>query len=230
MRTLAFVSLACLASLAVACVADKPEPDDDFSELGAADLKADHGSNLILLVGELGYGETSPTVRYTRVPRFRAVQFQAQGGDAVDIWVRGLGHADAVAYLLDSELRVLAWNDDASKTTLDARIVHEIPSAGTYFIVFRDYYLAAGRFQVSLAGSPAGDCAPATEHNRHYVADSPETCAVIKYTCPAGTWHFASDCGCGCEQDPSCPEVLNCKPPIDCSDLIEQCPLSVIGG
>jgi hypothetical protein len=228
-------AVALLAITSLACTGFKAEPDDDLTGLSLADLasdeKYDHGANLILLLGELGYGETSPSVSYDPFPRFRAYQFQGGEGDEVEIWVRGLGSADAVAYLLDEELRVLAWNDDASPTTWDAQLLHTLPAAGTYYIVFRDYYLSSERFRVSLAGAPAGGCLPeGAEPNRNYVARSPETCAVIRFYCPEGSWYFASECGCGCEQDQSCPHPIDCKPPTDCSELIERCPLSTIAG
>jgi len=73
-------------------------------------------------------------------------------------------------------------------------------------------------------------CDPATEHNRKYVATSPEKCALIDFSCPANTQYFGNDCGCGCEQDSSCPEFVNCQPRIDdvplsplCSDKL-TCP------
>lgn len=41
----------------------------------------------------------------------------------------------------------------------------------------------------------------------HYVADDPETCALIDYACPPNQTLFTDDCGCGClgpEEPPAC--------------------------
>jgi hypothetical protein len=77
------------------------------------------------------------------------------------------------------------------------------------------------------------ECDPDTEYNRQYVAMDPGTCALIDYSCPEYTTHFANDCGCGCEQDASCPRYFNCQPGPDpqpeCSEeRIARCPFSPI--
>lgn len=41
-------------------------------------------------------------------------------------------------------------------------------------------------------------CDPAAETHRSYVG-TPEQCAVIRFSCPAGQLPFANACGCGCE-------------------------------
>ncbi|PKN31812.1 MAG: hypothetical protein CVU63_21985 [Deltaproteobacteria bacterium HGW-Deltaproteobacteria-20] len=71
-------------------------------------------------------------------------------------------------------------------------------------------------------------CNPAEEWWRQYVATDPSTCAVIKYSCPPKTFHFANECGCGCEQDAACPEWINCMPPTDCSQQRADCPYSPV--
>lgn len=63
-----------------------------------------------------------------------------------------------------------------------------------------------------IAVDAGGSCDPAAQPDRHYVADSPEKCAVIDYLCPATTRYFHDACGCGCEQDPSCPDWVDCMP------------------
>lgn len=78
-----------------------------------------------------------------------------------------------------------------------------------------------------------GVCDPEREHDRHYVAESTETCAVIDYACPEDTTGFSNECGCGCEQPAECPEFVNCEPRLDpgyepdplCSS--EDCPYTV---
>jgi hypothetical protein len=63
-------------------------------------------------------------------------------------------------------------------------------------------------------GGPA-DCDPETEHDRDYIGTSPAACSVIRYACPEHTTGFHNDCGCGCEQDASCPEFVDCMPGSD---------------
>ncbi|APR81049.1 Hypothetical protein A7982_06396 [Minicystis rosea] len=71
-------------------------------------------------------------------------------------------------------------------------------------------------------------CDPATEWWRHYVGNSPEECQVIDFACQANTKMFGNECGCGCEQDASCPQYFDCQPPNQCDleKLKAQCPYS----
>jgi len=73
-------------------------------------------------------------------------------------------------------------------------------------------------------------CDPSKEWWRHYVATDPATCMVIDYGCPPNTVAFSNGCGCGCEQDASCPEWFDCMPPASCDvpKIMEQCPYSGI--
>ena len=81
-----------------------------------------------------------------------------------------------------------------------------------------------------VTAQDAGTCNPSTEFNRHYVATSPSQCAVIDYSCQTNTTMFGNACGCGCQQDSSCPQYVDCMPgtgtsdPL-CSDLT-RCPYS----
>jgi hypothetical protein len=73
-------------------------------------------------------------------------------------------------------------------------------------------------------------CDPESEWWRDYVSTDPQECALIDFGCPPNTAGFENQCGCGCEQDPSCPEVFDCQPPKQCDleALHEQCPYSTI--
>ncbi len=57
-----------------------------------------------------------------------------------------------------------------------------------------------------------GKCDPSVEFNRNYVATDPKQCMVIDYICPSQTSMFSNDCGCGCEQDSTCPRYVDCMP------------------
>jgi hypothetical protein len=74
-------------------------------------------------------------------------------------------------------------------------------------------------------------CDASKEWWRHYVGTSPAACAVIDPACPANTTGFTNDCGCGCEQAASCPEIFDCMPPKSCdvAALKAMCPFSTIG-
>ena len=72
-----------------------------------------------------------------------------------------------------------------------------------------------------------------TEPSREYMGESAEQCATIRYACPESTTSFSNSCGCGCEQDPSCPEWFNCMPgpgsePCDTEQIAIDCPYSGI--
>ncbi len=75
-------------------------------------------------------------------------------------------------------------------------------------------------------------CNPQAEWNRQYMSTNPQECTLLDYACPEYTTQFANECGCGCEQDASCPEWFSCMPSPDgnaCDeDKIKQCPYSEI--
>ncbi len=73
-------------------------------------------------------------------------------------------------------------------------------------------------------------CDPGQEWYRDYVSKSPKECATISYACPENTTAFSNACGCGCEQDPSCPQWFDCMPPAGCNvpQIKKQCPYSGI--
>jgi hypothetical protein len=83
------------------------------------------------------------------------------------------------------------------------------------------------------AGGGSGACEPESEPDRDYVGESPAACMVIRFECPEHTEMFANDCGCGCEQDASCPDFVDCMPGSEpkpgCSqEERERCPYTVI--
>jgi hypothetical protein len=82
-------------------------------------------------------------------------------------------------------------------------------------------------------GGSAVSCNPDAEPHRYYVGGSPGECAVIDFACPSSTEYFGNDCGCGCEQDSSCPEWIDCMPGPDpnpqCSqEFMDRCPYTQI--
>ncbi len=70
-------------------------------------------------------------------------------------------------------------------------------------------------------------CDASKEWWRDYVGKSPQECMTIKYACPMNTTPFSNACGCGCEQDASCPQSIDCMPPApNCDALQKKCPYS----
>jgi hypothetical protein len=92
---------------------------------------------------------------------------------------------------------------------------------------------SAGSNGSGSSGTAGAACDPDTEHDRNYVSESVEGCMVIRYTCVEYTVPFSNACGCGCEQDASCPELVDCMPGPDprpgCSaDELARCPYTEI--
>jgi hypothetical protein len=103
-------------------------------------------------LGKIANGETK-TGYYYNPPRYRSFGFDAKGGDEITVDVKS-AEGDAVGYITDASYNVLAYNDDASRTTFDAKLTYTIPAskpAGSYRIVFRDYDLLDATFTVKLA-------------------------------------------------------------------------------
>ncbi len=103
-------------------------------------------------LGQIANGETK-TNYYYNPPKYRAYGFYAKGGDEITADVKSLD-GDGMGWITTSAFDVVAANDDASSSTLDAKVVYKVP-AGTaskaYRIVFRDYDLLDATFTVKLA-------------------------------------------------------------------------------
>lgn len=131
-----------------ACGTPKVMPDESFTDLADADEKSDTFSYRMSVAGTIKSGETRWT-RYNANPRFRAYRFAGAAGDRVDSWVRARND-DAVAWLTDGRFNVLASNDDADGTTLDAHLTATLKAAGTHWIIFRTYDVVPATIDVSL--------------------------------------------------------------------------------
>jgi len=113
---------------------------------GDSDL--DVFSGQMVVIGTLLRGQPSGLVGYFNPPRYRAFRFAAAQNDHLDIWVR-CEDGDAVAWVLDTNYRTLAWNDDAHVGTADSRIVLTIPSTQpVFYLVFREYDFKFSHFRV----------------------------------------------------------------------------------
>lgn len=77
-------------------------------------------------------------------------------------------------------------------------------------------------------------CDPVAEqYQKKYFSTDPTQCTVIDFSCPVNTTYFSNACGCGCMQDPTCPDWFNCMPGPDAQacnlqQIQMQCPYSGI--
>jgi hypothetical protein len=147
MRTRTWILVAMLCG--AGCGAQKAMPEESFGDLADLDEKSDSFSYRMSIAGTIKAGESRWT-RYTARPRFRAYRFAGTKGDRVDVWVRARND-DAVAWLTDSRFDVIASNDDADGTTLDAHLTATLRWTGTHFIIFRTYDVVPATFDVSLS-------------------------------------------------------------------------------
>jgi hypothetical protein len=151
--------LALVMVLVAGCGGQKPEPQDDFSDLDALDQKSDAFSAKLRLLGALEEG-TPRRVYYTPSPTFRG--YTVSGDGPLDVWVRAEADpGDAVAWLLDGKFKVLKKNDDADASTYDAHLTGTLTAGKSYYVVLRDYGYAHGWFDVTrdVPAAPASQLA-----------------------------------------------------------------------
>jgi len=128
--------------------ADEKEPLEETSQ--------GFSRRQLSIAGSLAYGQTSAATRNKEFLRYSAYEFAGNAGDELDVWVRSTT-GDPVAWILDADLRPLAWNDDASRFDANAHIVMTLPekASGTHYIVVRDFWLTKMTFRVTLGGKRA---------------------------------------------------------------------------
>ena len=171
-----------MAALTGCSSADAPQKEDVESYESELRLASPR------YLGQIANGETK-TNYYYNPPKYRAYGFYAKGGDEITADVKSVD-GDGMGWITTSAFDVVAANDDASSSTLDAKVVYKIP-AGTasraYRIVFRDYDLLGATFTVKLAIKSAS--AP------------PVTCSYDGATYNPGDGFPSSDgcntCSCG---------------------------------
>jgi hypothetical protein len=148
LRCLAFV-LPCFA-LSCAAPANNDETDDDE---GVLTSEAALGAS-VLHRGDIPTTGQSRTTSYRNPPRFVSYAFRANGGDELDVWVKGIGAQDPVAWVVDSTGKILGFNDDAAEGGLASHIKSTVPaSLGTKArlrVVFRELGLRPATFTVSV--------------------------------------------------------------------------------
>jgi hypothetical protein len=103
----------------------------------------------VKIVGSLDYGQTSDPVDYTGTPKYAAFVFNGNGGDQVEVTVKG--DRAATVSIADGTLKELANGSNHISFTLPKTG----PDLDTYYIVFRDAENQAGKFTVQLTKSGA---------------------------------------------------------------------------
>lgn len=188
-------ALAALAGCSSAEAPQKEEAESYESELRLAGPR---------YLGQIANGETK-TNYYYNPPKYRAYGFYAKGGDEITVDVKSL-EGDAMGWITTSSFDALAGNDDASSSTLDAKVTYKVP-AGTasraYRAVFRDYDLLDATFTVKLtiksASAPTCDYDGATYS---VGASFPSTDGCNTCSCgPSGVACTKKACVAPCDPD-----------------------------
>jgi hypothetical protein len=124
-------------------------------------------------LGQIANGETK-TNYYANPPRYRAYGFYAKGGDEITADVQSQ-YGDGMGWITTSSYDALAANDDASRYTLDAKVVYKVPdgtASRAYRIVFRDYDLLDATFTVKLTIKSAAPVTCSYEGATYSVGDN----------------------------------------------------------
>jgi len=139
-------AVSALAALTGCSSADAPQKEN--AESYESELRLSGPRYL----GQIANGETK-TNYYYNPPKYRAYGFTAKAGDQITADVKSV-NGDAMGWITTSSYDAVAANDDASGSTLDAKVTYTVP-AGTasraYRIVFRDYDLLDATFNVKLS-------------------------------------------------------------------------------
>lgn len=99
------------------------------------------------------------------------------------------GHADpdAMVWLYDYTGKLLAMNDDASDSTLDAHVHLTLPASNTYdYVYLRDYDLHSETFSVRVDGGHGGTAVADAERAYEAVADRLDSLVIAATALPAG--------------------------------------------
>ena len=146
-----------IAALLGACTS-REVPDEDFTDLAGQDAKSDAFSTKLRLLGSIEPDQTIASLAYTHNPPFRGLVFMANAQDSIRLEVRSTSDGgDPIAWLLSSDFKTLAKNDDADSSTMDSAIELVVPATTNpiHYIVWKDVTEQDATFQVSYANSNA---------------------------------------------------------------------------
>ena len=115
------------------------------------------------ILGETSYGRTQD-VELSPSPRYRAFSFKGAQNDQIQAQVISLDATDPVLWITDDQFNIVASNNDARPTDLNALVNGKIlPKTGTYFLVFREMNGAPkAKFTVAVRklGAVPAECDP----------------------------------------------------------------------
>lgn len=147
-------------AIAVACATGGSD-DGEKSASSSAALSDALRITTTQYLGKITNGDTRES-RYTAAPSYQSYGFEAKGGDEITAVVSAVD-GDAVAWITDDNLHILAMNDDAHQGTLDARVDYRVPNglaSQSYRLVYREYGYKARAFTTSFSVDvAAGVCA-----------------------------------------------------------------------
>jgi hypothetical protein len=141
-------------AFAAGCVGEKAPVDDNFSDLAGADEKSDKFTGKMTIVGSIEYGQSQGPFTH-KAGKWSALKFAGDAGDAITVDVKST-NGDTVAWVLDNDMNIVAFNDDYGAGT-NSHIDVTLPknASRTHYIVTRDYYKGGMKFTVSLKGKKA---------------------------------------------------------------------------
>jgi hypothetical protein len=126
-----------LPLLVTGCAADA-EGEGDETASSEDELRALSTSEVVGTIRSNWYAGTADAPLGGRGPTYRAFKFEASAGNALTAYVAASNGTDAVAYILDANLRTLKQNDNRDARTKDAVIDFTPPTTGTYYLAFRN--------------------------------------------------------------------------------------------
>jgi hypothetical protein len=202
--TLAFVA---------GCAGEKAPVDDSFTDLSGLDEKSDKFTGKMTLVGSIDYDQKLGPFSH-RANKWSALKFAGDTGDKITVDVSS-SDGDTVAWVLDNDMNIVAFNDDSGSST-NSHIEVTLPknASRTHYIVTRDYYRQAMHFSVGLQG-------PAT-------FDSPckvdSDCTLVQAGCCGNAFVAVRGDRAGAFHDSlHCDPALKCLTPAPPTDRLAEC-------
>ena len=106
----------------------------------------------VKVVGEVHYGQTSDKIEYTAKPLYRAIYFEGQAGDKVDIKIESI-NGQAMAALTDSRYKPIVTNFGSNVTAVLPPGAEPYPNR--YFVIIQEERHRPATFIVTVAKSGA---------------------------------------------------------------------------
>lgn len=206
-----FVVVGALLSTFAAMAGCSAMPDDGGKdEVDAVTVEHELKLSGARYLGQIASGQTK-VAAYEPPPTYRSYGFNARGGDDVTVDVKSK-NGDSIGWITDSTYKVLAGNDDASKSTLDAKVKYRVPTGTAskpLFIVFREYDSLEADFTVTLTikgkdQSPPQTCSyNGTTYNPGDSFDSTDGCNKCSCSDSGSVACTKMACACNPAKEPN---------------------------